>query len=49
MVNLGLSIVELSSEASKQAGVLRRKYEEKIPWGDCIIAATGYPARPSLS
>ena len=41
IVDSGLSIVELSIEVSKQAGVLRRKYGEKIPWGDCIIAATG--------
>jgi len=41
MVNSGLRIVELSIEASRQAGIIRRKYEEEIPWGDCIIAATG--------
>lgn len=40
IVNSGLSIVELTVEISKQAGIFRRKYEEKIPWGDCIIAAT---------
>lgn len=41
MVESGLSVVELSVEVSRQAGIFRRKYEEKIPWGDCIIAATG--------
>ncbi|MEM2896608.1 MAG: PIN domain-containing protein [Candidatus Bathyarchaeia archaeon] len=41
IVKSDLSIVELSTEISRQAGILRRKYEEKIPWGDCIIAATG--------
>jgi len=41
IVKSGLSIIELSIEISRQAGILRRKYEEKIPWGDCIIAATG--------
>lgn len=41
IVESGLSIVELSVEVSRQAGIFRRKYEEKVPWGDCIIAATG--------
>jgi len=41
IVEAGLSIDELSIEISRQAGILRRKYEEKIPWGDCIIAAIG--------
>ncbi|MBS7651411.1 PIN domain-containing protein [Candidatus Bathyarchaeota archaeon] len=34
-------LLELSVEVSRLAGIIRRKYEEKIPWGDCIIAATG--------
>jgi len=41
IVESGLSIADLSVEVARQAGILRRKYEEKIPWGDCIIAATG--------
>jgi len=41
IVESSLSIDELSIEVSRQAGILRRKYEEKIPWGDCITAATG--------
>jgi len=41
LVNSGLSMVELSADIARQAGIFRRKYEEKIPWGDCIIAATG--------
>lgn len=41
LMNSGLSIIELTAEISKQAAILRSKYEEKIPWGDCIIAATG--------
>jgi predicted nucleic acid-binding protein len=40
IANSGLRIVELSVEISRQAALLRRRYEEKIPWGDCIIAAT---------
>ncbi len=36
----GLQIVDLDAGLARQAGVLRRKYQEKIPWGDCIIAAT---------
>jgi len=41
LVHSSLSIIELTVDISKQAGIFRRKYEEKIPWGDCIIAATG--------
>lgn len=41
LVNSGLRIIELTVDISRQAGIFRRKYEEKIPWGDCIIAATG--------
>ena len=41
IVESGLDIVELSAEISRQAAILRRKYEERIPWGDCIIVATG--------
>lgn len=41
IVESGLHVVELSAEISRQAGIIRRKYEEKIPWGDCIITATG--------
>jgi len=41
IVESGLYVVELSVEISRQAGIIRRKYDEKIPWGDCLIAATG--------
>jgi len=41
IVESGLSIVEQPIEVSRQAGILRQKYEEKNPWEDCIIAATG--------
>jgi len=40
LVNSGLDIVNLTAEIAKQAGIFRHKYQEKIPWGDCIIAAT---------
>lgn len=35
----GLDIVMLNVAIAKQAGILRAKYQEKIPWGDCLIAA----------
>lgn len=41
IIESGLHVVELSTVISRQAGIIRRKYEEKIPWGDCVIAATG--------
>jgi predicted nucleic acid-binding protein len=36
----GLEIVPLTQEISYGAGLLRCKYQEKVPWGDCIVAAT---------
>lgn len=36
----GLDIIGLDTHISEQAGVLRHKYNEKVPWGDCVIAAT---------
>ncbi len=41
IVKSDLSIAQLSVKISRQAGIIRRKYKEEIPWGDCIIAATG--------
>jgi predicted nucleic acid-binding protein len=36
----GLEIVDLDKTVSMRAGVLRHSYQEKIPWGDCIVAST---------
>jgi len=41
IVNSGMTIMELNIQISKQAAIIRRRYNEKIPWGDCIISATG--------
>lgn len=40
VVNSGLTIIQLTEQISYQAGLLRAKYQEKVPWGDCIVAAT---------
>lgn len=48
LVHSNLSIIELTVDISKQAGIFRRKYEEKIPWGDCIIAATGVLSKAKI-
>ena len=40
VVNSSLQIIPLTEQISYQAGLLRAKYQEKIPWGDCIVAAT---------
>jgi predicted nucleic acid-binding protein len=40
VVNSGLTIIPLTEQLSYQAGLLRAKYQEKVPWGDCIVAAT---------
>jgi len=42
IISSGLSIVEITSDIAKQAGVFRLRYKEDIPWGDCIIAATAF-------
>ncbi len=40
VVESGLDVVDLSTDAARESGVLRVKYQEKIPWGDCFIAGT---------
>jgi predicted nucleic acid-binding protein len=40
LVDSGLVIVPLTERISYQAGLLRAKYQEKVPWGDCIVAGT---------
>ena len=41
----GLDIIPVNIPAAKQAGILRAKYQEKIPWGDCLIAAAAIEGR----
>jgi len=40
VVDSGLQIIPLTEQISYQAGLLRARYQEKVPWGDCIVAAT---------
>lgn len=40
VMDCGLQIIPLTEQISYQAGLLRAKYQEKVPWGDCIVAAT---------
>jgi predicted nucleic acid-binding protein len=40
IVNSDLDIIPFTKEISHHTGVLRAKYQEKVPWGDCIVAAT---------
>jgi predicted nucleic acid-binding protein len=40
LLNSGLVIVPLTEQISYQAGLLRARYQEKVPWGDCIVAGT---------
>lgn len=35
----GLELVSVNVAMARQAGILRAKYHEKVPWGDCLIAA----------
>lgn len=48
LINSGLNIVNMTTEVAKQAGILRHRYEEKIPWGDCIIAASGILSKAKI-
>lgn len=38
--NSGLYLADMTPQVAKEAGILRASYQEKLPWGDCIIAAT---------
>ncbi len=42
ILNSGLDVVDLDPRISKRAGIIRHKYQEKIPWGDCLVAATSF-------
>ncbi len=48
LVDSGLRVVQLSQDMAREAGVLRVKYQEKIPWGDCLIAGTHMAERANL-
>jgi predicted nucleic acid-binding protein len=48
IVNSGLNISPLTQEISYHAGLLRAKYKEKLPWGDCIVAATAVRNKAEL-
>lgn len=41
----GLDIVGLNVATAKEAGILLAKYQEKVPWGDCLIAAEAVGGR----
>jgi len=45
IVDSGLDIKDLDVTISRRAVAFRHKYQEKIPWGDCLIAATSFEAR----
>ncbi len=40
LADSGLRMVQLSQDMARESGILRVKYQEKIPWGDCLIAGT---------
>ena len=44
----GLEIAPLTQEISHRTGLLRSKYQEKVPWGDCIVAATALHGKAKL-
>ena len=48
LVDSGLKVVPLSQDMARESGVIRAKYQEKIPWGDCFIAGTHILERADL-
>lgn len=44
-VNSGVDIVDVNTSISKRAALIRHKYQEKISWGDCLIAATCFESK----
>ena len=48
MHNAGLDIVDLDTPIAEHAAGLRHRYQEKIPWGDCIVAASGLSNKASI-
>ncbi len=48
IVDSGLQPVQLTQEMALESGVLRVKYQEKIPWGDCLIAGTHVVERADI-
>lgn len=48
LVDSGLEVVQLSQDMARESGILRVKYQEKIPWGDCLIAGTHIVERADL-
>jgi predicted nucleic acid-binding protein len=40
LLDSGLVVAPLTEQTSYQAGLLRVRYQEKITWGDCIVAGT---------
>jgi predicted nucleic acid-binding protein len=45
LIDSGLEIAPLTKQVSHEAGLLRATYHEKIPWGDCIVAATAIQSK----
>lgn len=41
MLNADLDIVDMDVTIAERAATLRHRYQEKVPWGDCIVAASG--------
>lgn len=48
MYNSGLDIVDMDVQIAERAASLRHKYQEKVPWGDCIVAASGINNKASI-
>ncbi len=48
IIDSDLDVIDLNIGVSEVAGALRHQYKEKVPWGDCIIAATALAERVNL-
>ncbi len=48
MHNAGLDIVDMDVPIAERAAGLRHRYQEKVPWGDCIVAASGLNKKANI-
>lgn len=48
MRNAGLDMIDMDVQIAEHAASLRHRYQEKVPWGDCIVAASGINNKASI-
>ena len=48
MRNSSLDIIDMDVQIAERAASLRHRHQEKVPWGDCIVAASGINNKASI-